>query len=262
MCGVSSASRWCSRQKSLLNKMILYYQTKHTQQMATLRDMKVTKTRTGEQENAVRQLFNEHNTYREMLRALHIAYHDICRSERVLFDLPMSDPRTISYIENQKKLHIKMNLLDRMGIICYWRVVHIFYPEYEKCDAMYAKCINDIFDGKENVFTAEHPLVASYIRDLYTRDTCCVEVRSCTKSYLQHDETREWQDYIWNRGVYINGKRLTSFDAHIAHKPSFLNLEFIMKHGVLTTTRGRGRFRDCKTVRFTAVRLTPKSITK
>ena len=229
------------------------------------RPIKITKTRVGERDNALSQLTNEFLTYREIKRkAMRDFFASIeAKYRREWYMTPYrDDPEYISRMEVLEKIQTKMDIIDRMALICEWRTIHLFYPEYGEQHATYLKYINDIFDHKENIFTREHPLVASYMPELYIRDTCCVEIRSYTNSYLQPDEPREWQEYIWKRGVYINGKRLTSSQAHSVRKSSCLNLEYIMQHGVLTTTRGRGRFRDCKTVRFTAVRLTPKSIKK
>lgn len=136
---------------------------------------------------------------------------------------------------------------------------HLFFHSNEVEDSYSIECIQAVCEGKDNMFSIEHPLLSTYIRDNYDNEFVTVVIQTCTNAYRDSQPTRYW--YQDPRRLSINGRQVGLDDRNRILGRVYFGM--ILKPARITTTRLKnGRFRDIKHWSLRALRLTPKKRTK
>jgi hypothetical protein len=156
------------------------------------------------------------------------------------------------------KIRRKQYILSCMGELCERVRDHLFFPDI-KYDRFATECVNAVCDGKATVFSAEHPVLATYIKNTFDREIVTADISIRTLPYSDLVGVRRWIDD--RRYLSINGRRVRCDDAfQMLYRPYTPGL---LKNARVVTARLKdGTFIDSKCASFSALRLTPKKRTK
>lgn len=156
------------------------------------------------------------------------------------------------------ELRKKHYILTRMGNMCERVRDHLLFPavKYDKFAIQY---VNAVCDGKPNAFSVEHPVLATYIKNMFDREIVTADISIRTLPYVNTGDERHWIDN-WPH-LYMNRRRVNRDEA--SQILSRLEILQILKKGHLITTRRKnGVLEDSRRLTLSALRLTPKKRTK
>ena len=151
-----------------------------------------------------------------------------------------------------KDIKRKQYILEMMQGFCeHARRDHLILMNDVKADAPLAVCVNAVCDGKDNPFSTEHPLLATWIRDNYHRDIVRADLRIYTLPYSAGGPSGSWLDLPY---LCLNEVRVPLAAAFVMLDRIYLD-RLMRKRCAVTTRLKDGRLRDCKHGVFTVMRL-------
>ena len=172
--------------------------------------------------------------------------------ERAKIDARVPNNRIVN------KIRRKQYILSCMGNLCERVRDHLLFPDIQY-DRFALECVNAVCDGKRNAFSAEHPVLATYIKNTFDREIVTADIGIRTLPYSDSQGMRRWIHE--RRYLSVNGRRVRGDDAfRMLYRPYSPGL---LKNARVVTARLKdGTFIDSKCASFSALRLTPKKRTK
>jgi hypothetical protein len=156
------------------------------------------------------------------------------------------------------KIRRKQYILSCMGELCERLRDHLLFPDIQY-DRFALECVNAVCDGKPNAFSAEHPVLATYIKNTFDREIVTADIGIRTLQYSDPEGVRPWIHE--RRYLSVNGRRVRCDDAfHMLYRGYSPGL--LKNARVVTTYLKDGTFIDSKCLSLRALRLSPKKRTK
>jgi hypothetical protein len=155
-----------------------------------------------------------------------------------------------------KKQRILMSIDNILGVN---DKDHLFFRAGDIKESYSFECIQAVCDGKDNMFSREHPLLSAYIRDNYDKELVTVELQTYLAPVPDVWGKHDW--YRDNKRLFVNGRRVRLVDANRI----FMTIRHDITNQFGRVVKARlkdGTIRNRKHWSLTALRLSPKKRTK